>query len=128
MRAINLKSIISHIPEISFLLMAIYWFLENLMASPSNINYFMLAVLLFVSALMIWRIRVFALILSIILGIGSLYMLLAVVSEFKEFPKGSPEGIELLITGSLIFLVLAGMAIWMPIKYLRESKGKKIDI
>lgn len=124
MKVIRLKTILSYLPEISFLLMAIYWFIDNLMATPTHINYLMIVIALFVVAQMVWRIRTFAYILSVLLGLGSLYMILAVFSEFSEFPKGDPRGIKFLLTGTSIFIVLAAMAIVMPFKYFYRKETK----
>lgn len=116
-KVFNFKKLISYLPEISFLFVACFWFMDNLMATSAHVNYFMMAVALFVLILIIWRNRTFAVVLSVILGTGSFYMFLAVLSEFNEFPKGDPEGLEMVVFGLLIFITLMVMSVIMPKKY-----------
>lgn len=125
MKPINVKKILSYLPEVSILAIALGWFIENILATPSYFNYLMLAIIVLISALIIWRIKAFAITLSVLIGLGSFYMLLAVLSEYSEFPKGDPDGHKLLFTGLLIIASLITMSIIMPIKYLSKSKHPK---
>lgn len=122
MRTINFKKTLSYIPEVSLLIISLFWFFESLIRT-SEVNYLMILLTLAVAAIMIWRIKSLALILSAVLALVSLFMLLAVFSEFNEFPKGSAEGTKLLLTGSLIFTTLLGMSALMPIKYFAKKKS-----
>ena len=54
MEKMNLINGIQYIPEVFIVLVAIYWFLDGLLAT-SNINYLMLAVILFMSLLVILK-------------------------------------------------------------------------
>jgi polyferredoxin len=56
--------------------------------------------------------------LSILLGVGGLFMILAVLSEYSEFPAGDTEGLKLLLIGVLLFVILTVMAFILPRKYL----------
>ncbi len=120
MNNIQFKKILSYLPEVSFLGVALYWFIDNLLVSPHYINYPILIVILFIVALIIWKIKAFAITLSAVLSIGSLYMILAVISEYKEFPTGDPDGYKLLFTGLAIFISLIGMSVLMPFKYFKK--------
>lgn len=121
MKAIPFKKILSYLPEASMLGVGLYWFIDNLLVSPSYINYPILAVILFVLVLIIWRVKAFAITLSVLLSLGSLYMVLAVISEYREFPSGDPDGKRLLFTGLAIFLSLIVMSAIMPIKYFKKK-------
>ena len=79
MKKMNLIKGIQYIPEVFIVLMAIYWFLDGLLAT-SNINYLMLAVILFMSLLVILKNKTMALFASLLIGIGSIYMIFAVLS------------------------------------------------
>ena len=48
--------------------------------------------------------NIIRIITSIIFGLLSLFMLLAVISEYREFEVGSLEGLKLLLIGSSLFL------------------------
>jgi hypothetical protein len=65
----------------------------------------------------LWKNIYLSLYLSIIYGFFSIYMLLAVFSEYTEFPAGDPAGIRLLMTGFLIFGGIGLLAFIMPWKY-----------
>jgi hypothetical protein len=83
----------------------------------------MIACGLILSTLIIWKNKYFALSLSIILALVSLYMLLAVFSEYKEFPSGDRSGLQLLLVGGLIFISLLAVSIFLPRKYFTINKG-----
>ncbi len=121
METSKLKKVLHHIPEVLILLVALYWFLDNLLATPSHVNYFMLAVIAFVSALIVSRNKIMALLLSLIIGVGSLYMLLAVFSEYHEFPKGDADGLKLLLVGVSMFVLTLSASIFIPIKYFKKQ-------
>ena len=122
MKKMNLIKGIQYIPEVFIVLMAIYWFLDGLLAT-SNINYLMLAVILFMSLLVILKNKTMALFASLLIGIGSLYMIFAVLSEYSEFPRGDANGLKLLLTGAIIFLSTLLISILLPIKYFKRKQS-----
>lgn len=122
MNLTQFKKIASYLPELSIITLASLWFLDNLIGTRSNINYFMIAIIALILILMLWRNRIYAILISIVLGLASFYMVLAVFSEFREFPSGHPDGIQLLVVGLLIFLGLAITAGFMPMKYMNQKK------
>lgn len=121
MNKINISKILSYIPELIILVVSIFWFVENLLVS-GFINYLSLAIIFIVSALLIWKSKVLAIIVTVTLGSGCILMLLAVISEFREFPSGDPTGAKLMVTGSVIFITLAAITICMPVKYLLNNQ------
>jgi hypothetical protein len=98
------------------MLIAGWWFFDNLGAS--TVNYLMIAIIGLLLTLVVWRNKILAVALSILLGAGGLFMILAVISEYREFPAGDPEGIKLLLIGVLLFATFAAMALILPKKYL----------
>ena len=118
----NLIKGIQYIPEVFIVLMAIYWLLDGLLAT-SNINYLMLAVILFMSLLVILKNKTMALFASLLIGVGSLYMIFAVLSEYSEFPRGDANGLKLLLTGAIIFLSSLLISILLPIKYFKRKQS-----
>lgn len=60
-------------------------------------------------------------ILSVLFVMGSLYMTLALLSEYYEFETGSWEAIQMLIVGMLIMGTSFVMGIVMLVKYLTYS-------
>ena len=122
MKKMNLIKGIQYIPEVFIVLMAIYWFLDGLLAT-SNINYLMLAVILFMSLLVILKNKTMALFASLLIGVGSLYMIFAVLSEYSEFPRGDSNGLKLLLTGAIIFLSTLLISILLPIKYFKRKQS-----
>ena len=122
MEKMNLSKGIQYIPEVFIVLVAIYWFLDGLLAN-SYINYPMLAVILFMSLLVILKNKTMALFASLLIGIGSLYMIFAVLSEYSEFPRGDANGLKLLLTGAIIFLSTLLISILLPIKYFKRKQS-----
>jgi len=108
-----------YIPEVIILIVAIYWFLDGLLGS-SYINYFMLGIIAFILGLIILRNRFMALTISVIIGLGSIYMMLAVLSEYNKFSTGNTEGLKLLLIGSSAFIVTLIMSIILPVKYFKK--------
>lgn len=124
MKSSNLKKIWRYLPEILLFMAIGISFLGELLEA-SRINYFMIVCGLILSTLIIWKNKYFALSLSIILGLVSLYMLLAVFSEYKEFPSGDRNGLKLLLVGGLLFTSLLAISILLPRKYFTIYKEVK---
>ena len=122
MKKMNLIKGIQYIPEVFIVLVAIYWFLDGLLAT-SNINYLMLAVILFMSLLVILKNKTMALFASLLISLGSIYMIFAVLSEYSEFPRGDANGLKLLLTGAIIFLSTLLISILLPIKYFKRKQS-----
>ena len=122
MKKMNLIKGIQYIPEVFIVLVAIYWFLDGLLTT-SYINYPMLAVILFMSLLVILKNKTMALFASLLIGVGSLYMIFAVLSEYSEFPRGDANGLKLLLTGAIIFLSTLLISILLPIKYFKRKQS-----
>lgn len=122
MKSFNKEKIIPYLPEILLGTAIGISFIGELIET-SNVNYFVFFCGLILSTLIIWKNKFFALTISIVLGVLSLYMMFAVFSEYREFPPGDRGGLELLVVGEVIFLSLLLISILLPGKYLKVNKG-----
>jgi len=67
-----------------------------------------------------WQNKIVSIVLAVIFGLFSFYMMLAALSEFHEFVAGDPKGTTLLIVGIVLFGGTALLSFIMPWKYLRR--------
>ncbi|MXN89811.1 hypothetical protein GR160_01095 [Flavobacterium sp. Sd200] len=112
-------------PEFFFLAFSLYWLLENLAAS-GHVNYFAItAALLFLFQIFFQK-RIVGLAVGIVVAIFSLFMLLAVCSEFNDFPVGSADGLDFLITGAGVFIFSFFTASAMVYKYAKAKPALKM--
>lgn len=120
METLNLKRVAQFVPEMLLLAVALFMTVENLLVN-SIVNYPMLLLIAFVSIMLLFRNKYMALLTSVAIGVGSLYMMLAVLSEYNEFPKGDTNGLVLLLVGLSICLAAFVLAAIMPIKYFKKE-------
>ena len=121
MKKVNLKEVLPYMPEIILLGGAIAYFLSDLIIT-SSVNNLMAVTILLILTILRWKSKFLCLCLSIILGLVSFYLQLALLSEFGEFPTGSLEGRKMLLIGSLIFISLIVVSVLMPLKYFRKNE------
>ena len=118
----NFKWLTNSYPEFYFLASVIFYWL-----SSSFINPFAWGLLaLFILQIILKNIKL-GIILSVIIGLLSFYMLLALFSEFKEFPAGSREGMKMLIIGCVYFITNIVVAGIMLVRYARRGEEKAIQ-
>jgi hypothetical protein len=122
MKNLNFKQMLSYVPEMVLLLVAVVWFSGDLIA-VSSVNYFALAFVLIIFALLIWKNRIIGLTLATLLGLTGIYMFLALFSEYHEFPAGDPNGVKMVLIGSLIFASMLVISVLLYWKYLRKVIG-----
>jgi len=119
----NLKKVLKCIPEILLLIGGFSCLLSELIWTSSiSLNFLNGLIVLGIIAilsLLIWKNKYIALYMSMLLGFVSFYFILALLSEFSEFPVGSQEGIKMLLIGGLICGGLLAISIIMPIKYFK---------
>lgn len=120
MRTLNLRRILQFVPEILLLSVALFMAIENLVAN-GVVNYPMLLLVAFVSTMLLTKNKYMALLTSVVIGAGSLYMVLAVLSEYYEFPTGDANGSILLLIGLSICFAALVLAAVMPIKYFSRK-------
>lgn len=117
-----MKTLRRNIPEISLLVLCI-----GLMIAELKINTVLLTTSLVLVALIITQTRWIGLTLGIITTFLSLFMMLAVLSEFREFPTVNREAITLVSVGLAIFLATFALSVLMIIKYIVPKVKKSIS-
>lgn len=99
----RIKRLIAKLPELFFLHLGVYWFWETFRGGEF-INYPALILVAVMTLQFFINNKILGLILGFLLGIGSIYMSLAVLSEFSEFESVTNEALKLLVIGLSIFL------------------------
>lgn len=130
----SLQKAWTFLPEICITIIVLLIFINSLSVlfsqESSSMSYYIIGVefILLVSCIgqFFWKNIVISIIHSMLFGWSSIYMMLAVFSEYSEFPMGDPEGIRLLVVGLLLFGILAIIAFVMPVKYLNGKFKKTI--
>jgi len=116
MKVGKIKKTLPFIPEILLLVAAIVCLLGEWIEA-SSFNGIMAFGILTIAVLLIWKNKYLALTIAVLLGGASVYFLLALLSEFGEFPAGNQERWQMLLIGSTIFGSLLVAALIMPRKY-----------
>ena len=111
------KQILYSLPEYILLLAFAVTFVCDLVF-VGQFNYSFLILSVAVVALLIWKSKLLAGLYSVVLGLGSTYMILALLSEFREFPAGDPEGLKMLIVGGVLILCAQFIAVSLALKYV----------
>jgi len=79
--------------------------------------------ILAITVLLIWKNKYLALSIAILLGGASAYFLLALLSEFHEFPAENQERWQMLLIGIAIFGSLLAASLIMPKKYFASYRS-----
>lgn len=114
-----MKKLIRFTPELYFIAIGIYWAQENFFAS-GHINYYALLTCWLMFLQLIYKNRYLGLIYGNILGIASLYMIGAVLSEYRDFSNPfEAEGLLLLAVYGFVFgigILMGGGMIYRSLK------------
>jgi hypothetical protein len=111
---------LKYLPEI-FLFSGILVVIIMDLINTSCVNYGMIICGLLLSILVVWKNKYLALCVGLILGLGSFYMLFALLSEFHEFPAEDKNGTQLLFIGVMMFLTLLAVSVILPVKYFEKK-------
>lgn len=120
------KIIWSFLPEICITATLIVMFGDSIFMMVKNgISLFSLIVSLILAILLacsigqfFWKKLAISFIFSTLFGFGSIYMTLGLISEYKEFPAGDPQGLQMLLFGMFLFGGMAFVSFVMPWKYI----------
>lgn len=107
------KKIILNLPE--YLLIAaviFYW-----MSAGLVINYIAIALILGIVLQMIFKNRVVGVVIPCLMILVCLYMILALISEVREFPSFNSDAQTLLFVGLLYFILTILASVIMLVKY-----------
>lgn len=122
MKTQQVKNGLSFLPEAIFLSVPLFILISDLLMS-SSVNYIMLILAGAVLGMILLKSKYIAFSLSSVIVLGSAYMLLAVLSEYYEFPAGDGEGRNQLLFGFILFGGIIILAVTMPFKYFRGDKN-----
>lgn len=114
-----MKKYLLFLPEVIILMLSAYWFLENYFAS-GHINPFALAIFLILLLQLIFQNKFIGMFLATITSLFSVYMVLAVISEFREFPTIDTAAMQLLLFGLLFCMLLFTSSVVMIYKFLAK--------
>lgn len=121
MKTQRLKNVLSFFPEAILLSMTLFMLIADLLKS-SSVNYIVLVLIGLILGMIFLKNKCIAILISSLIALGSAYMLLAVLSEYYEFPAGDTEGIKMLLFGFLLFVSVIILAVVMPFKYFRKKE------
>ncbi|MFZ6052048.1 hypothetical protein [Halocola ammonii] len=117
----NFKSFLLEIPE--FLLIGaviFYW-----MSTAVVFNFIAIVLLLILALQIIFKFRILGLIIPGVLILASLYMLMAMASELREFPEFNADAQNLLFVGLSYFLGTIAVSGLMIYKYVKLIDRKE---
>lgn len=117
MKHLSTKVILAYFPELLLFIGIVVCFAMDLM-NTGNVNYFMIFAAMILTGIVVSKNKYFVLSISILLGLLSVYMMLALLSEYHEFPAMDPRSIQMLTVGSLLFGSLLVISFYLPKKYL----------
>lgn len=112
-----MKQTVQRLPELFFMGLGIYWVAENYLAS-AHINWIAITFVVLLTIQLIVQNRIGGMVLGIVLGLISAYMLFAVLSEFNEFRTINDKALQLLAFGLGIFGVGVLSATAMVYKFV----------
>lgn len=120
MKTTSVKEAVSYIPEAFLLVGGMFCVVADLRyGSTPLLTTGMGMGVVAILALLKWKSKGLALVIATLSGSVSLFLMLALLAEFAQYPSGSKEGLQLLLTGSLLFLGLLVISIALPVKYIR---------
>lgn len=107
------------LPEILLILVTIYWLVDNFLIS-SYFNVFAFVVFLILLFQSYYQNKYLGLLLASLIFLFSIYMVLAVLSEFHEFKTVDPKAIQLIGFGFFLCYLMFSAAILMFYKFLTK--------
>jgi hypothetical protein len=113
------KKLLLLLPEILLLMVCIHWILDNLTISK-HFNFIAFAVFLILFFQLFFQNKYIGLLMATLLFLFSIYMVLAVLSEFREFTTIDSKAIQLIGFGFLICYIIFSSAFLMFYKYLTK--------
>jgi len=118
-----MKKIVLLLPELIILILSCLWLIDNYRVS-AIINYYALSVAVVMVLQLVFKFKIVGLSMAIIIALFSLYMFLAVVSEFNDFPQVNFEALKLLVVGFYFCFLGFIAASIMAYKYAIKSVDK----
>lgn len=114
----SIKSIILHLPEYLLITAVIFYW----MSAGQMVNFIAIGLLIAIILQLIFKNKVIGIAIPILLIATCLYMLLALISEVREFPSFNSEAQTLLNVGLFYFLGTILVSTIMIFKYATLPK------
>jgi len=122
MKTNKIRKVLPYTLEILLLGTAVVCFIGEWIGA-SSFSLMMAFGILAITVLLIWKNKYLALSIAILLGGASAYFLLALLSEFHEFPAENQERWQMLLIGIAIFSSLLAALLIMPKKYFASYRS-----
>lgn len=116
-----MKKVLRFLPELYFMGFGIFWAVENYAATGYK-NYIAILMVWLMFIQIIYQNRIVGLIYGNITAIFSGYMLLATLSEFRDYDALSVDSVLLLLFGFGLFLPGVGMGAAMIYKSVKAKE------
>jgi hypothetical protein len=113
------KKLLFLLPEILLIIVSLYWLLDNLTIS-GYFNIIAFAVFLILLFQLFFQNKYIGILIASIIFLFSIYMVLAVLSEFHEFQTIDTKAIQLIGFGFILCYVMFSAAILMFYKFLTK--------
>jgi VIT1/CCC1 family predicted Fe2+/Mn2+ transporter len=111
-----MKKYLLVLPEFILLGLSSYWFLDNFMGG-NHFNPFAFGVFIILLLQVFLKNKYVGFLLAWLISLFSLYLVLAVISEFRDFPNATVEAVQLLTVGLLFCSLGFGSAVLMFWRY-----------
>ena len=109
-----MKKYILDLPEFILVALSTYWFLDNSIGA----NHFYFIILVIFLLQIYFKNKYVGFLLAWFISLFSLYLVLAVISEYRDFPTLTSEGaLKLLVVGLVFCFLPIGSAVLMFYKY-----------
>jgi len=112
-----MKKYVLILPEFILLGLSTYWFLDNFIGG-NHFNPLALLVCVLLMLQVFFQNKYIGFSVASLISFFSLYMVLAVISEFRDFPTATSEAVQLLVIGLLLCSLGFTAAIVMFYKFL----------
>lgn len=119
----NVKALLKWIPEIYLMASIIYYWIDTGLFNPFAIAFF-----LSLSLLLYFKSKVMGIVVSSLFILINMYMVLALLSEFNEFPTFDHSAKNLLFFGLIYIGLNLTMGIIMFIKYVKSDKQSALQM
>ena len=113
-------------PEVYFILFAIWWASDSYTNWDGYIHYPAVILVSILTLQFLINSRMVGLILSGLLGLVSIYLIFALLSDFAKDPILDMPGIRFLIIGGLLIAANITMSVLMFRKYYKNTKVNKL--
>lgn len=113
-----MRKYILALPEVILAAISIYWLADNYLGSNHYFNPYAFVILIVLLLQIFFQNKYIGFTIASLITLFSCYMVLAVISEFHEFPTASLEATKLLGFGLLLCFFMFASSVVMFFKFL----------